>query len=246
MSATLSSPTRRICILDNDNLDPAVADAYVSYGAMTEKMFAAAGVPWRFERFNTTRGEYPESFDAYDAVLLTGSKADSFSDEPWVRTLRERTSELLAQRKKLLGICFGHQLIAVCLGADVGRAAQGWGMGRMRYEWLGEPPLKPAAADATINLLASHQDQVRSLPAGATLLARSEFCPIAAYRVDDHVFCIQPHPEFVEDYSAWILSKRPESVAADRREHVRAEMALPHDGLDVARFMQAFVEGAPA
>jgi GMP synthase-like glutamine amidotransferase len=246
MSSTVSSPTRRICILDNDNLDPAVADTYVSYGVMTEKMFAAAGVPWRFERFNTTRGEYPASFDGYDAVLLTGSKADSFSDEPWVRTLRERTGELLAQRKKLLGICFGHQLIAVCLGADVGRAAQGWGMGRMRYEWLGETPLKPAAADATFNLLASHQDQVKSLPAGATLLARSEFCPVAAYRVDDRVFCIQPHPEFVEDYSAWILSKRPESVAADRRENVRAEMALPHDGLDVARFMQSFVEGTPA
>ncbi|MFL6697863.1 MAG: glutamine amidotransferase-related protein [Vitreoscilla sp.] len=242
MNSTDRAPTLKVCILDNDNLDPAVVDTYVSYGAMTEKMFAAAGVPWQFERFNTTRGEYPESFDGYDAVLLTGSKADSFSDEPWVRTLRERTRELLQQRKKLLGICFGHQLIAHCLGADVGRAPNGWGMGRMSYEWVGAAPLKPAGTDTTINLLASHQDQVRSLPVGATLLARSDFCPIAAYSVDDHVLCIQPHPEFVEDYSAWILSRRPESVSEDRRSAVRAEMALPHDGLDVARFMQRFVE----
>jgi len=236
----------KVCILDNDNLDPAVAGTYVSYGAMTEKMFAAAGVPWQFERFNTTRGEYPASFDGYDAVLLTGSKADSFSDEPWVKALRERTTELLRQRKKLLGICFGHQLIAYCLGAEVGRAVKGWGMGRMQYEWLGNTPLKPAADGATLHLLASHQDQVQSLPAGATLLARSEFCPIAAYSVEDHVFCIQPHPEFVEDYNAWILSKRPESVSADRRDAVRAEMALPHDGLAVARFMRDFVEGSRA
>ena len=241
MNPTDSAPTFKVCILDNDNLDPAVAGTYVSYGAMTETMFAAAGVPWQFERFNTTRGEYPDSFDAYDAVLLTGSKADSFSDEPWVRTLRERTSELLRQRKKLLGICFGHQLIACCLGADVGRAPQGWGMGRMSYEWIGATPLK-----STLNLLASHQDQVRSLPEGATLLARSEFCPIAAYSVGDHVFCIQPHPEFVEDYSAWILSKRPESVSADRRARVRSDMALPHDGLEVARFMRTFIEGTGA
>ena len=241
MNPTDSAPTFKVCILDNDNLDPAVAGTYVSYGAMTETMFAAAGVPWQFERFNTTRGEYPDSFDAYDAVLLTGSKADSFSDEPWVRTLRERTTELLRQRKKLLGICFGHQLIAYCLGADVGRAPQGWGMGRMSYEWIGATPLK-----STLNLLASHQDQVRSLPEGATLLARSEFCPIAAYSVGDHVFCIQPHPEFVEDYSAWILSKRPESVSADRRARVRSDMALPHDGLEVARFMRTFIEGAGA
>ena len=241
MNPTDSAPTFKVCILDNDNLDPAVAGTYVSYGAMTETMFAAAGVPWQFERFNTTRGEYPDSFDAYDAVLLTGSKADSFSDEPWVRTLRERTTELLRQRKKLLGICFGHQLIACCLGADVGRAPQGWGMGRMSYEWIGATPLK-----STLNLLASHQDQVRSLPEGATLLARSEFCPIAAYSVGDHVFCIQPHPEFVEDYSAWILSRRPESVSADRRARVRSDMALPHDGLAVARFMRTFIEGTGA
>ena len=63
-------------------------------------------------------------------VLLTGSRADSFSDEPWVRVLRGHVSELLERRKPLLGICFGHQLIAHCLGAPVGRAPQGWGMGR--------------------------------------------------------------------------------------------------------------------
>ena len=246
MSSPTPDKTLRICILDNDNLDPSVIDTYVSYGAMTEKMFAAAGVDWRFDRFNTTQGHYPDSFDDYAAVLLTGSKADSFSDEPWVRTLRERVTGLLKQRKKLLGICFGHQLIAHCLGAPVGHAPNGWGMGRMGYEWVGPAPLKPAATDATLNLLASHQDQVMKLPVGATLQARSDFCPIAAYSVDDHVFCLQPHPEFVEDYSAWILHKRPESVSAERRAAVRADMALPHDGLEVARFMQAFVERAPA
>jgi GMP synthase-like glutamine amidotransferase len=246
MSSTSPDKTLKVCILDNDNLDPAVIDTYVSYGAMTETLFAAAGVAWRFERFNTTRGQYPASFDDYDAVLLTGSKADSFSDEPWVRTLRERVTKLLQQRKKLLGICFGHQLIAHCLGAQVGRAPAGWGMGRMRYEWVGPTPLKAGATDATLNLLASHQDQVMTLPPGATLQARSDFCPIAAYSVGDHVFCVQPHPEFVEDYSAWILQKRPESVSADRRAAVRADMALPHDGLHIARFMQAFVERAGA
>ena len=244
MNSPLSATTLKVCILDNDNLDPSVADTYVSYGAMTEKMFAAAGVSWQFERFNTTLGHYPDDFDAYDAVLLTGSKADSFSDEPWVRTLRERVGGLLRQRKTLLGICFGHQLIAYCLGADVGRAPQGWGMGRMSYEWVGPQPLKPDAVDAasTLNLLASHQDQVLTLPAGATLLARSDFCPIAAYAIDDHVFCVQPHPEFVEVYSAWLLQKRPEAVSAERRSTVRAELALAHDGLDVARYMRSFVE----
>ncbi len=239
-------PPRSICILDNDNLDPAVADTYVSYGAMTEKMFAAAGVPWRFERFDTTRFEYPASFDAYDAVLLTGSKADSFSEEPWVATLRERVRMLIAQRKKLLGICFGHQLIALCLGAPVGRAPQGWGMGRLQYDWVGPDALATEAAEAatTIALLASHQDQVLALPEGATLLARSAFCPVAAYSVGDAVFCVQPHPEFVPAYSAWLLDRRRHLVGEDVHARASADLAERHDGLAIARYMQAFVERA--
>jgi GMP synthase-like glutamine amidotransferase len=241
MASMSTGPTRKICILDNDNLDPAVADAYVSYGAMTEKMFATAGVPWQFDRFNTTRGDYPGSFDGYDAVLLTGSKADSFSDEPWVVALRERVTALIAQRKPLLGICFGHQLIALCLGAQVGRAPQGWGMGRMTYDWVGPEPLEGASAVA---LLASHQDQVLSLPEGATLLARSDFCPVAAYSVGDHVFCVQPHPEFVPAYTAYLLEKRRAQVGEAVHARASAELSQGHDGLAIARHMQAFVERA--
>jgi GMP synthase-like glutamine amidotransferase len=233
----------KVCILDNDNLDPAVVDTYVSYGAMTEKMFAAAGVHWMCERFNTTRGEYPADFDAYDAVLLTGSKADSFSDEPWVQALRACVTELLHQRKPLLGICFGHQLIALCLGAEVGRAPQGWGMGRMTYDWCGPAPLGPESP-STLSLLASHQDQVLTLPTGATLLARSDFCSVAAYQVENHVLCVQPHPEFVEDYSAWLLEKRRALVGEERYALARADLARGHDGLAVARFMQDFVNQA--
>jgi GMP synthase-like glutamine amidotransferase len=126
----MNSPLK-VCILDNDNLDPAVVDTYVSYGAMTEKMFAAAGVPWQFERFNTTRGEYPDSFDAYDAVLLTGSKADSFSDEPWVRDAaraRHRAAEAAQEAAGHLLRPPAHRAVP---GRQVGRAPQGWGMGRM-------------------------------------------------------------------------------------------------------------------
>jgi GMP synthase-like glutamine amidotransferase len=243
MSSPTSTKTLRVCILDNDNLDPAIADTYVSYGVMTEKMFAAAGTPWQFERFNTTRQEYPDSFDAYDAVLLTGSRADSFSDEPWVKELRVRVTDLLRQRKTLLGICFGHQLIAHCLGAPVGRAPQGWGMGRMTYDWCGPEPLN-ATSPSTLSLLASHQDQVLALPGGATLLARSDFCPVAAYRIEDHVFCVQPHPEFVEAYTEYLLDTRRALVGESVHATGKAALGLGHDGLDIARFMQAFVERA--
>jgi GMP synthase-like glutamine amidotransferase len=241
----------KLCILDNDILDGPLTAKYTSFTAMFERLFRDAGANWTITAFNTMRGEFPDSFDEFDAVLLTGSHADSFSQEPWVVALRERVQHLLETKKKLLGVCFGHQLIGLCLGAKVGRAPQGWGAGRMTYEWhaphIPHAPLADApGARAEISLLASHQDQVFELPPGATLLASSVFCPVAAFAVNDEVFCIQPHPEFVEDFSSYLLDKRRPMLGEEKHAASIQSLAKGHDGLDVARMMVAFVEGKSA
>lgn len=230
----------RLCILNNDTIDPVVAPTYVSYAAMTERLLRDAGYTGQVDVFDTMAGQYPASFDAYDAVLLTGSKADAFSSEPWVVRLREVVTQLLHARKKLVGICFGHQLIACCLGAPVGRAAQGWGVGRTEYEWVGGdwPGLQ---GRTRLALLASHQDQVQALPEGARLLARSAHCPIAAYALDEQVLCVQPHPEFVPDYSAFLINKRRELYGAARAQQALDALAAGHDGDVFARAIVAFI-----
>jgi GMP synthase-like glutamine amidotransferase len=230
----------KLCILENDSLDPAVEHLYGGYGAMFERLLREAGASGEFDIFNTVNGEYPESFDPYDAVLLTGSRSDSFSQEPWVLTLKGRVEELLKTKKKLVGICFGHQLIAICMGAKVGRAPQGWGAGRMQYEWT-QPELPQADGRTDIALLASHQDQVFELPRGARLLATSAFCPVAAYDVPGQVFCVQAHPEFVEDYSAFLLDKRRNIFGEEKYQAFTASLDQGHDGSAVARMMVDFI-----
>lgn len=234
----------KLCVLDNDVLDPVVAPIYTSYGAMLVRLMREAGANWETEIFNTVQGQYPASFDAYDAVLLTGSQADSFSGEEWVVTLRGKVTQLLRDRKKLIGVCFGHQLVALCMGAKVGRAPQGWGMGRMTYQWH-VPDFVQAHGRTEIALLASHQDQVLELPVGATLLASNQFCPVAAFAVDQHVLCVQPHPEFVEDYSAYLLDKRRQQIGEATYSLSRDSLALGHEGPQMARMMVAFVESKP-
>ena len=230
----------KYCVLDNDVLDPEVAPLYTSYGVMFERLLRGAGVKGTFEIFNTTQGQYPASFEDFDAVLLTGSRADAFSQESWVVELRTRVVQLLRAGKTLIGICFGHQLIALCLGARVGRAPQGWGVGRLTYQWHAPGMV---AGRAELSLLASHQDQVFELPPGATLLASSEFCPVAAFSGAKQVFCVQPHPEFVEDYNAYLLGKRREILGEDTYNTGIRSLALDHDGLVIARVMRTFMEG---
>ena len=233
-----------LCILENDDLDPPLAQRYSRVAAMFERLFAQAGYQGRIDTFSARHGQYPVSFATYDAVLLTGSRADSFSDEPWVVTLREQVARLLQDQHKLLGVCFGHQLIAHCLGAPVQRAPRGWRVGRQAYDWLGAPEhlgLAPGQA-AQVALLASHQDQVLALPPGATLLATQADCPVAAYALGDQVFCIQPHPEFTPEVSAFLLDKRRALMGKPLYEQSMGSLSEPHDGLALARFMIRFVQ----
>jgi GMP synthase-like glutamine amidotransferase len=233
-----------LCILENDDLDPPLAQRYSRVAAMFERLFAQAGYKGRIDTFSARHGQYPVSFATYDAVLLTGSRADSFSDEPWVVTLREQVARLLQDQHKLLGVCFGHQLIAHCLGAPVQRAPRGWRVGRQAYDWLGAPEhlgLAPGQA-AQVALLASHQDQVLALPPGATLLATQADCPVAAYALGDQVFCIQPHPEFTPEVSAFLLDKRRALMGEPLYEQSMGSLSEPHDGLALARFMIRFVQ----
>jgi GMP synthase-like glutamine amidotransferase len=106
----------------------------------------------------------------------------------------------------------------------------------------------PHSANRThISLLASHQDQVFELPKGATLVASSAFCPVAAFTVGQEVFCIQPHPEFEPGISAYLMDKRRDILGEEKYAAARASLQHGHEGEYIARMVVAFLEKpAPA
>lgn len=225
----------KLCILDNDTLDAAVAPVYGSYGQMLAQLLRKAGAQsWSMDFFHTPSNQYPADFSVYDAVLLTGSRADSFSNEAWVVKLRQKIGHLLGTPVKLIGVCFGHQLIAYCLGAKVDRAPNGWSTGAHIYSFGDD--------GSQMTLLASHQDQVLELPSGTQLLASSDNCPIAAFGKDGKILCIQPHPEFVPEYSAYLLQKRRSALGEDHFQRSMKSLEHKHDGLAFAKRMIEFVE----
>jgi len=113
--------------------------------------------------------------------------------------------------------------------------------GRHHYQWHAGDLVEPARDGFA--LLASHQDQVLELPEGARLLASSDHCPIAAYSKGKEVLCIQPHPEFVEDYSAYLLDKRRALLGDEHYASSMESLQRGHEGPEFAKLMVAFVEG---
>ncbi|EKE77196.1 glutamine amidotransferase-related protein [Gallaecimonas xiamenensis] len=230
----------KIALLQTDILHPEFRDQYQGYGLMFQQLFARAGLTLHSEIFSVIEGVYPEHPEAFDALLVTGSKADAFSDEPWVLTLADYLRARHAAGQKLIGICFGHQLLAHALGGKAERAEGGWGVGVMDYEWRNQPAWLKASAPA-FKLICSHRDQVTRLPQGASLLAANAFCPHAAFHIGDTVLAFQGHPEFTPDYGQALLKKRWDDIGTERADRAMASYRQDHDGLMVARVMADFI-----
>ncbi len=233
----------RVCILENDVLPPGWAPAGVRVADYFIRMLRAADPAIVCDVFHTPAGEYPDDFARYDAVMLTGSHADAFADDPWVVELRRRVTALIARRTKLIGICFGHQVLGLCLGAPVGRAECGFTIGRVAYRWH-DASATPSAA-AGYALLASHQDQVKALPEGATLLASSDACPIAGFTYGGHVLSLQPHPELDEAIVTRIVESRRDRLG-EAADAALASMAAPHEGAAIGALIASFIRGDAA
>ena len=68
-----------------------------------------------------------DSLHGLDAILISGSRYNAFEDEPWILKLLDFVKNILDQNVvPLLGVCFGHQIIARAKGAKVGRSDRGW------------------------------------------------------------------------------------------------------------------------
>lgn len=230
----------RICILETDVLRPELVDQYQSYGRMFERLFARQQIEAQFVIHNVMQGDYPAEEQRFDAYLVTGSKADSFGSDPWIQTLKTYLLGLYERGEKLLGVCFGHQLLALLLGGKSERATQGWGVGIHHYQ-LGNAAQWMTPALDNLTLLISHQDQVTRLPDNATVIASSEFCPFAAYHINDQVLCFQGHPEFIHDYSRTLMDIRQESLGAALYDRAVASLDHDHHGNTVAEWMMRFV-----
>jgi len=230
----------RICILETDVLRPELVEQYQGYGRMFEQLFTQQPIAAEFTVYNVMNGHYPPDDAVFDAYLVTGSKADSFGDDPWIGRLKAFLLDRYQRGDKLLGVCFGHQLLALLLGGKSERASQGWGVGTHRYVMSARAPwMSPQVEELT--LLISHQDQVTALPENATVIASSDFCPYAAYHIGDQVLCFQGHPEFIHDYSRALLDLRQESLGSEVYRKGIDSLGVEHHGQTVAEWMMRFV-----
>ncbi|WP_299045397.1 type 1 glutamine amidotransferase [uncultured Tateyamaria sp.] len=221
----------KIGILQTGHAPDEVLGTLGDYDAMFARLLDGHG--FDFETFKVVDMDFPSGPDICDGWLVTGSKHGAYEDHPFIPPLEALIRDIHTSGRPMIGVCFGHQIIAQAMGGTVEKFAGGWSVGRREYDYKGE----------TISVNAWHQDQVIAVPPGAEVIGSSAFCANAALVYGNRIWTIQPHPEFGADMVEALATHRAPGVVPDPLiEEARAQLDIPTHRHKVAADMVAFLK----
>lgn len=195
------------------------------------------GHGFTFKTFRVVDGQFPASVRDCDGWLITGSRHGVYEDHAWIPPLEQFIRDAFAAHVPVVGICFGHQIVAQAMGGKVERFADGWAVGATDYDFDGEK----------LVLNAWHRDQVTQVPPGAKVIASNEFCANAALLYDDRALTVQAHPEFRPEFVDGLMKTRGKGVVPDSlMAQATARLDRPLDDKTMAARIAAFFKAPRA
>ena len=222
----------KVAILETGRPPGSLAEQFGDYPTMFEKLL---GDEFKAERFDVAAGHLPKQ--DHGAYLITGSPAGVYDPLPWIAPLQEFIRR--AKDSRMVGICFGHQIMAEALGGHVEKSDKGWGAGLHRYSIVRSEPWMDGTSQVAAP--ASHQDQVVIQPPNSEVVASSSFTEYAALAWTDRpAVSFQFHPEFSPAFAKALIEQRYD-VVPDPGAAI-ASLDAPNDSARVAGWIKRFLK----
>jgi GMP synthase-like glutamine amidotransferase len=225
-------PPMNLAILETGTPPGPLEERFGRYPAMFEDLLGMKATS-----YVAAAGALPADVGRHGAYLVTGSPAGVYDDLPWIAPLKTFL-RAAHKRARLVGICFGHQVMAEALGGRVEKSARGWGVGLQSYPivrhepWMDNVPL--------VSVPASHQDQVVEQPPGAEVIASSVFTPYAGLAWSDGPsISFQFHPEFDPAFAKALIAERYDRTPDP--EAAIATLDSPNDNARVGEWIRRFL-----
>lgn len=193
----------RIGILQCGQSPAQLKETLGDYPDMFVRLLAGRG--FEFRTWHVEEMQFPDSAAEADGWLLTGSRHGVYEDHAFIPPLEAFVRDAYGAGVPMVGICFGHQIIAQALGGRVIKHPDGWAVGTQDYDFDGQP----------VTLNAWHQDQVVALPPGAEVVGRNDHCENAALVYGDRAYTVQAHPEFDDAFVQGLMDTRAKGVVPD-------------------------------
>lgn len=214
------------------------------YPTYPEMVAASLSDAYAYKTFDVAAGELPGAHEPLDGYVITGSPAGVYDGDEWIAAFKQwlRASN---PQTPIVGICFGHQVMAEAFGGEVRKSEKGWGGGLQSYEVTAPQPWMDGSPH--YSLPAAHQDQVMRAPETAQVVAASAFCPIAALIYTDRkAITFQAHPEFSRDFAEALVRRRLRlgTVSPEAGALAIASLENPGDADRVRGWMRRFLERA--
>ena len=229
----------RITIIETGAVPQEHRERHGSFPDMFERMIRPEDPAATVEVISIPNGDALPDPGKLEAVLITGAAAGVYDGLDWIAPLEDFVRKAHVNKTPMVGVCFGHQLIAQALGGTVRKSENGWGIGRHVYRVLPENGIIEGEAVA---IAASHQDQVIEPPSDALTILSSEFTPHAGLLyANGTTLTVQPHPEFDVAFAQVCCDlrdgKAPDHVVATARASLAEPMDNAKLGAAITRFL---------
>ncbi|XP_068656762.1 gamma-glutamyl peptidase 5-like [Aristolochia californica] len=192
-----------------------VKKKYGGYFEVFVGMLGEDGETW--DRYRVANGEFPDEkeIDLYDGFVITGSCNDAHGNDVWILKLLALLKKLHSKKKKILGVCFGHQILSRAIGGKTGRAITGWDIGTRTISIYPTKLLSKLQIPSQLSVIEFHRDEVKELPPFVDVIARSEKTGIEMFMCGDHAMGIQGHPEYNEGILIHLIDRLQARYAID-------------------------------
>ncbi|WP_017342593.1 type 1 glutamine amidotransferase [Halorubrum sp. T3] len=165
--------------------------------------------------FDAVDGDLPDHTE-FDGVVVTGSRSSVYWDEAWIPPLVDYVAEAAEAGCPVLGVCYGHQVLAEALGGRVA-GMDGFEIGYNEIRRVRDDPLFEGI-DESFTAFTTHGDAVVELPPSATLLAENDR-GVHAFR-DGHCWGVQFHPEYDVETAREVTDGKREQIGDARVDGV--------------------------
>lgn len=233
-----------LTIIELDQCTAALQPRFGRYPPLFPLMFQTTSASFSYRHTYLLDGEPLPDLVDLEGIIISGSGTHVYDSHPWMDPLFDFTRKAYDRDIPLLGVCFGHQVMAEALGGKVEKSEKGRGIGRHVYKFSSKLDCFKDIPDS-VAIAASHFDQVIEPPAGSEVFLSSKFTPNAGLIYQNGTaISLQPHPEITVDYARAILEqRRGNQISVPDADSAINSYARPLDRLVVAQGLANFLIG---